>query len=147
MQFKGSVAIDATREDVWAFLTDPHAVSKCAPGLQSMKVIEPNHKFRAIAAVGFGTVKATFTTDVEWLELDELNRAKMKAHGSAPGSAVDAIAEMQLSDGEGGTTLLDWSAEVTIVGTIASLASRLMSSVTKKLTSQFFDCVKRKIEA
>jgi carbon monoxide dehydrogenase subunit G len=54
---------------------------------------------------------------------------------------------MALSDGENGTTDLKWTADITIVGTIASLASRLMSPVTKKMTGIFFDCVKAKIEA
>ena len=56
-----------------------------------------------------------------------------------PGSAVDAVSSMILSDGEGGATNLDWSADVTVVGAIASLAARLMGGVTQKLTAAFFD--------
>ena len=70
----------------------------------------------------------------------------MKAHGTAPGSAVDVVANMAMSDGEGGSTDLAWSAHVTVSGTITSLASRLMGSVAKKVTTAFFDCVKKKIE-
>ena len=146
MKLEGSVNIEAPRQKVWDFLTDPEKVSQCAPGLQSMQVVEPDKKFQAVASVGFGSVKATFTTDVEWVELDEPNRAKMKAHGTAPGSGVDAVSEMLLSDGEDGGTDMKWTADVTVVGSIASLASRMMSGVTKRLTNAFFDCVKAKIE-
>jgi len=144
--FEGIVNINASRDKVWAFLTDPDFVSQCAPGLKSMEVVEPDKKFKAVAAVGFGTVKVTFTNEVEFLELDKPNRAKVKAHGTAPGSAVDAVSEMLLSDGEAGTTDLKWTADITVVGTIASLASRLMSGVTKKLTGEFFECVRSRIE-
>ncbi|MFQ5409830.1 MAG: CoxG family protein [Anaerolineales bacterium] len=146
MLFEGIVNINASRDKVWAFLTDPDFVSQCAPGLKSMEVVEPDKKFKAVAAVGFGTVKVTFTNEVEFLELEKPNRAKVKAHGTAPGSAVDAVSEMILSDAVAGTTDLKWTADITVVGTIASLASRLMSGVTKKLTGEFFECVRSRIE-
>ncbi len=145
MHFEGNLRIEAPRERVWAFLTDPEEVGKCAPGLESLEVLEPGRKFRVVSAVGFGTIKARFTSDVEWTDLDPPNRAGMKAHGTAPGSAVDATSSMVLSDAEGATDLA-WTADVTVVGTIASLAARLMGGVTQKLTGAFFDSVKRKIE-
>lgn len=146
MHFEGKLTIEAPRDRVWAFLTDPDAVSRCAPGLESIEVVEPGRKFRVVTAIGLGTVKARFTSDVEWADLDPPNRAGMKAHGTAPGSAVDAASSMQLSDGAGGATDLAWAADVSVVGTIASLAARLMGGVTQRLTGAFFDSVKREIE-
>ena len=147
MRLEGTTHIEAPRDKVWAFLVDANKVGECAPGVQSMEVLEPDKKFRAVASVGFGSVKATFNTDVEFVELDKPNRAKLKAHGKAPGSAVDAVSEMNLSDGADGSTDMKWWADVTVVGTIASLASRLMGVVTQKLTAEFFNCMKKKIEA
>ena len=146
MRFEGKLTIEAPRDRVWAFLTDPDAVSRCAPGLESLEIVEPGRKFRVVTAIGFGTIKARFTSDVEWTDLDPPNRAGMKAHGVAPGSAVDASSSMALSDAAGGATDLAWAADVTVVGTIASLAARLMGGVTQKLTGAFFDSVKREIE-
>ena len=146
MRLEGTTQINAPRDKVWAYLTDPVKVCECAPGLQSLDVVVPDKKFRAVASVGFGSVKATFNTDVEFVEMEPPNRAKIKAHGKAPGSAVDAVTEMTLSDGANGDTQMNWWADVTVVGTIASLASRLMGSVTQKLTAEFFNCVKKKIE-
>jgi carbon monoxide dehydrogenase subunit G len=42
--------------------------------------------------------------------------------------------------------VLNWSSDITVVGTIASLAARLMGVVTQKLTDAFFECVRKKIE-
>ncbi len=146
MQFTGTVTIDAPRAEVWKFLTDPHSVSLCAPGLESLDIIIPDKQFKAVASVGFGSVSVKFNMNVEWLELDPPNRGKIKARGSAPGSAVEGSSEMILRDLPNGSTDLDWSADVMVFGTIASLASRLMGSLTRRLTGQFFDCVKAKIE-
>jgi len=146
MQFNGQVIIQAARQRVWEFLIDPQAVSQCAPGLESLTVLDPGKRFEVVAAVGFGTVKVKFVTEVEFTELAPPDRATMRAHGTAPGSAVDVLAEMVLSEAPDGATLLDWKADVTISGTLTSLASRLMGSVTKKVTGAFFECVKKKIE-
>jgi carbon monoxide dehydrogenase subunit G len=146
MHFNGIVTINAPREKVWAFLTDPDSLTQCAPGLESLEVITPNEKFRAVASIGFGAVKARFVTTVEWLGLDPPNRARMKVHGTAPGSVMDATSEMLLSDGANGATELKWSSDVTIVGMIASLAARLMGVVAQKMSETFFNCVRNKIE-
>jgi carbon monoxide dehydrogenase subunit G len=146
MKLEGKTSMAATREAVWAFLTDPHKVGQCAPGLESMEVLEQGKRFQAVVSVGFGSMKARFTAQIEWLELDEPNRAKMKAHGTAPGSTADATSEMFLTEGEGGVTDLTWTADVSIQGTFASLASRLMGSMTQRLTGEFFNCVKSHVE-
>jgi uncharacterized protein len=146
MNFKGTVTINAPREKVWAFLTDPSQLTECAPGLESLDVIVPNEKFRAVVSAGFGAIKARFVTDATWMDLDPPNRARMKIHGTAPGSSVDGTSEMVLSDGANGSTVLNWSSDITVVGTIASLAARLMGVVTQKLTDAFFECVRKKIE-
>jgi carbon monoxide dehydrogenase subunit G len=146
MRLEGRTAIAARREKVWDFLTDAAAVSSCAPGLESIEVVVPGKKFRALAAVGFGSMKARFATEIEWLDLERPNRACMKAHGTAPVGAADATTEMTLADGPDGSTELAWTAEVTVAGTIASLAARVLAGVSKKVTGAFFACVRKKIE-
>ena len=147
MNFEGSVTINAPLQVVWEFLTNPDTVSKCAPGLKSVEIVVPDQQFKAVAAVGFGAVSVTFTNDVSFVELHPPERAVVKVHGSAPGSALDLMSEMRLSEGGDGATELHSTADIQIVGTIASLASRMMVGVTKKLTGMFFTCVKSKIEA
>ncbi len=147
MRLEGTTTIKAPRQQVWDFLTDPNQVAQCAPGVESVEIVEPDKKFRGVASIGFGSVKAKFTGDVEWLELDAPNRAKMKAHGAAPGSAADVISEMILTDGPDGATEMKWTADITIVGQLASLAARMMAPVSQKLTGMFFEEVRRRIEA
>jgi carbon monoxide dehydrogenase subunit G len=147
MNFDGTVTIQADRNKVWSFLTNPDAVAKCAPGVESMEIVVPNEKFKAEASIGLGNLKVRFKVDVEWTELTEPNKAALKAHGTAPGSATDVVATMELSDGDNGATVLDWTADINVMGTIASLASRMMSSVTQKLTQEFFTCMKSQIES
>ena len=146
MNFEGSVTINASRDKVWQFLTNPEGVSQCVPGLESVEVIAPNEKFLAIASLGLGTVRVKFKIEVEWVELDAPNRASLKAKGTAPGNSMEATSQMELSNGTNGETVLQWAADVKIMGNLASMASRLMGGLTKKLTAAFFECVQKKIE-
>jgi uncharacterized protein len=147
MLLKGDVTIRAARKKVWDFLTDPKQIGQCAPGVEKIEEIEPMKRYRGVVSVGLGSVKARFTGDVDILELEEPNRAKLRAHGTATGSAADAISEMTLSDGPDGATLVHWTADVSVSGQLASLASRLMMPVSQKLAAQFYNEVRRRIEA
>jgi hypothetical protein len=146
MLLKGEVTIRAPRKQVWDFMTDPNQIGQCVPGVEKIEVIEPNKRYRGIASVGFGGVKARFNGEVEVLELDEPDHAKLKAHGTASGSAADAVSEMTLSDAPGNSTHVQWTADVNVSGQLASLAARLMGPVTQKLSSAFYEEVRRKIE-
>jgi carbon monoxide dehydrogenase subunit G len=146
MKFAGTVAIDAPRDKVWAFVIDPNQVGQCGPGVESIEVIDERH-FKATAKVGIGFISARFVVNMEMAEQEPPDRAVIKAHGQAPGSAVDATAEMTLSDGADGGTTMDWSADVTISGSLASLGARLIEGTANKMIGQTFDCMKTKLEA
>ena len=146
MILKGDVTIRAPRKKVWDFLTDPDQIGQCAPGVEKIEMIEPLKRYRGIVSVGLGAVKARFSGEVEIMELEEPNYAKLKAHGSASGSVADAVSEMRLSDGPDDSTVLNWTADVTVSGQLASLASRLMVPVSQKLAQVFYEQVRKKIE-
>jgi carbon monoxide dehydrogenase subunit G len=120
-------------------------VGQCGPGVESIEVVDPTH-FKAAAKVGIGFINAKFNVNMEFAELEEPNRALIKAHGQAPGSAVDATAEMRLSDGPDGTTVMDWSADVNLAGTLASVGARLIDGTANKMIGQTFDCMKTRLE-
>lgn len=146
MHFEGSVTIGAPRERVWAFVIDPNQVGSCGPGVESIEMVDATH-FRAKAKVGVGFISARFMVDMEMAEQAPPDRAVIKARGQAPGSAVDATASMNLRDGEEGGTVMDWDADVTIAGTIASVGARLIEGTANKMIGQTFDCIRTKLEA
>jgi carbon monoxide dehydrogenase subunit G len=145
MHFEGTVEIAAPRDRVWAFVTDPDQVGPCGPGVESITVVDDTH-FKAAAKVGIGFISAKFNVDMTFASLTPPDAATIKAHGQAPGSAVDADAEMRLSDGPDGGTVMDWSADVNIAGTLASVGARLIEGTADKMIAQTFACMKTKLE-
>ena len=146
MQFSGTVQIAAPRDRVWEFLMDPNEVGSCGPGVETIEVIDADH-FKAKAKVGVGFISARFVVDMTVAERNEPELAVLKAHGQAPGSAVDATANMALSGPAEGPTTMDWSADVTISGTLASVGARMIEGTANKMIGQTFDCIKAKLEA
>jgi len=146
MQFAGTTEIDAPRAKVWAFVIDPQQVGWCGPGVESIEAIDDTH-FRAKAKVGIGPISARFAVSLELAEAEAPERAVIRATGQAPGSAVDARGEMVLSGPEAGPTTMAWSADVQIMGTMASVGARLIEGTANKLIGQAFDCIRTRLEA
>jgi uncharacterized protein len=145
MEFSGSQTITAPIGKVWAFLVDVNNVAACAPGFQSMEELGEEH-WKAIVAVGLGAVKAKFTMDVIRPEQQEPEHMLIKARGKAPGSAVDMTGDMHLESVDDQHTRMDWKATAVVSGTIAAVGARLLSGAVERLTGQFFDCLKAKLE-
>ena len=146
MKFEGRVEIHAPRAKVWAFLTDPDQIASCGPGVQSIEKLDDRH-FKTHAKVGVGFISARFVVNAEFSEIHEPDDATVVVHGQAPGTAVDATARMVLSDGADGATMMDWSADVAIAGTLAGVGARMIDGTANKMIGQTFDCIKAKLEA
>ncbi len=146
MHFTGTQQIKAPKERVFQFVLDPNKVAECAPGFKTMEILGPDH-FKPTLAVGIGAIRATFTLDVLLEDVREPDHAGMHGRGSAGGSAVDMKAAMDLTTISETETKMDWVADVNVSGTLASVGARMMEGVAHKLTAQFFDCFRAKIEA
>lgn len=146
MHFEGAQTIHAPVETIWGFFMDPYKVADCAPGYKSMEVLSDTH-FKPTLAVGVGAVKATFTLDVTLEDLQPPTHAEMKGRGMAVGSAVDMRCAMTLSRESDSVTHMDWTADVNVSGTIATMGARLLEGTAHKMTDRFFDCMRQKVEA
>lgn len=146
MRFQGDVTIEAPRQRAWGLLTDPHQVTQCAPDVQSLDV-QDDQRFTVAVRAGVGPVKGTFTFAVTWLEREAPERARVQARGKIPGSAVDMLTEMTLTEVGEAHILLHWDADVSVRGVIASVGGRLIQVAADKITQQLFACIKSKLEA
>jgi carbon monoxide dehydrogenase subunit G len=113
--------------------------------VESIEVVDDDH-FEVRAKVGIGFITARFNVAMTVAQREAPDLAMLKAHGQAPGSAVDATANMKLSGDAAGPTTMDWSADVAISGTLASVGARLIEGTANKMIGQTFDCIRAKLE-
>ena len=146
MDVSGTESILAPRERVWRFVTDMESVASCTPGVESVRVIEPDRRFEVVGGVKLGTVGLRSKTVIEWTERVELESVRMKIRGRAPGTTIDGGSELRLRDTESGTDL-DWKGTILVRGALAALASRLLKPVTERVLREFFAAMKSRIES
>ena len=145
MRFEGTVDIAAPRDRVWAYLTDPAQVSRCAPDLQRVDIIDSEH-FTLIARAGVGPIRATFTIRTTFTELRAPEHAAIAAHGDAPGSTVDMESWIDLAESAPDRTRMRWSSEVKVSGMIAGVGGRMLQVAADKTTRQIFECMKSALD-
>ena len=146
MDFSGTETFSAPIEEVWTYLADAHKVTACAPGIQDLEEIEPEH-WKALVSVGIGPVRAKVTLDLTRSEMHEPDHMVIKAHGKTPGSTVEVVARMHLTVLDAEQTRMDWNADVIVGGALASIGARLMHSASEKLIGQFFTCLKEHLQS
>ncbi|USZ69919.1 carbon monoxide dehydrogenase subunit G (plasmid) [Halorussus salilacus] len=138
MEFEGEFESDLPRDELWNYFTDPDVLADCAPGTDSIELESP-HEVTATISVGVGSVKPTFDVEMVVTRADRPELLEMQADGSASRNAFDAVAEMDLREGDDGGTVAQWTARTDVSGMIASLGQRALGSVTDKLVTDFFE--------
>lgn len=145
MRFEGKFRLDAERERVWDFISDPGKVIQCVPGLQDYSVGE-GKRVTARVKVGIGFIRGTFHAASKVLEeRPEEYKAKLELTGSGAGSGFKAIVDIGLEEADGGTEVT-WAADVNVSGPLGSLAKPMLQGYVKKLVEQLFDCVKQRLQ-
>ena len=145
MHFEGDFDVAASQERVFEIVTDPRQVAGCMPGLKKIDVKSAG-AFDALIKIGAGFVKGDFAMRFKLEERTPPSRAKMIAHGTGLGSAVDLEIVVKIGEASKGRTSMNWAAEARVSGKLASIGQRLMESTAQKIIGQFFDCFREKLE-
>ena len=146
LEFSGTQALPIPREQVWAYLLNVNKIASCAPGFESLQELA-DERWKAIVAASVGPVKTRFTLDVTRSGMQEPEHMVVKGRGNAPGSIVEASGDMRLSALTSDSTRMDWTASVTVSGALANVGVYLLKGTVEKLTGQFFDCLKKSMQA
>ncbi len=146
LEFSGSPEITATRDQVWARLLDPEFVAASAPGVESVRAVDPTH-FEVLSGLGVGSVRVRFVLDVKVFDIVDRQSLKMRALGKAPGSVVEVVSSLRIADDEPGKVRLDWSATSELRGTIARVGPRLIEGIARRLTEEFWTDFARRVSA
>lgn len=145
MEFSGDFETPARRALTWEFVMDPHRMAPCGPGVRDVEVLDDTH-YRITARVGIGAIAATFRIDAELIDVNERESATVRVTAQAPGTAVEGVAAMSLSDVAVGTRM-DWNVTVQISGKLAAVGERLIRGTADRLIQQTFACIGSKLEA
>ncbi len=144
LYFSGSAEIQASRDRVWERLIDPQFVAGSAPGVESVDVLDATH-FRVTSGFGPRAMKAKLTIDGELFDLVRGTSAKMRLRGAGAGSLVEVLSTIAVRDTGSGKVRLEWTATSELSGTVANIGGKLLESVARKMTEQFWADFARRV--
>jgi carbon monoxide dehydrogenase subunit G len=142
MEITGTQLIAAPRADVWNALNDPAVLRKCLPGCESVER-SATDEFKVIVVSAIGPLKARFNGILRLTEVEAPSSCVMVFEGQ--GGAVGfgkGSSSVALNEKDGGTQLT-YSAKAQVGGKLAQVGSRLIDSVARKMSDDFFKAFHR----
>lgn len=145
VHYDGKEHIRAPRAEVRQFVLDPHRVGRCLPDLQNLQVTS-DREFTAVVRVGVGPIRGPFKLEVNLIPEGAGDSATIQLKGSGMGSGLQMSSQIRLSDAPDGT-YLEWQADATISGPLASVGGRLLEGQARKTIEQLFVSIRQSLEA
>ena len=146
MHLEGEFSVKAPREEVYAFLTDPHSVSRHMPDVKEVQIEDEDH-FTVKARVGISHIKGLMIVKLAITDRQPPISTTVTGKGTGLASVVDMVTSFTLATLESGETLVKWRGAVDVSGKMAAFGSQgLLDRMATKNIDTFIEGIKRGIE-
>jgi carbon monoxide dehydrogenase subunit G len=130
MRVAGERVFSAPRDAVWHVLNDPASMAATMPGVESFDVQDDRH-WRANVKIPLGLGALGMTMDMEKTEERPPDFARLAIKGNGVGAILSMSTAYTLSD-DGGSTKMDWEADVRIAGPVGSMGQRVLQPIVNQ---------------
>jgi hypothetical protein len=144
LEYSGKETIPASKDAVWAFITNPASIASCMPDVVDSTVIDPR-TFDAVVGVAVGPVRGKFKFHVVLDPQPGGDRLNMKISGGGFGSVVDLTAGADIGAEADNSTTLDWKGSASMRGPVATVGGRVIDAQAKRVISTTFANVKARL--
>lgn len=139
MKIEGTQELSAARERVFGALTDPEVLKRCIPGCERLEKTGEG-TYAATLRTGVGSIKGLFTGNVRLEEIRAPEHYRMVVDGKGQPGFLKGTGDIDLEEKDGGT-LVKYSGDVQVGGTIASVGQRMIQGAARMMASQFFTAI------
>ena len=139
MKLEGSHQLEATRERVYQSLVSPEVLQRCIPGCEKLERTGEN-TFAATIKTGVGSIKGVFNGTARLEDLREPEHLRIVVEGKGAPGFLKGSGDLDLQQ-EGNLTKVNYTADVQVGGTIASVGQRMIQGTDKMMAAQFFTCL------
>lgn len=136
MKIDATYEIHAPRERVFAALVEPEVLKRAIPGCESLEKTGEN-VYTATLKAGVGPIKGTFKGEVRLEDMRPPEYYRIVVQGKGAVGFAKGSANFDLEE-KNGSTLIKYSGEMQIGGTIAGVGQRMIQGAAKMMASQFF---------
>jgi uncharacterized protein len=145
MKIEGIQKLHALREQVYSALTDPKILQRCIPGCESLEKTADN-TYAAILKAGVGAIKGTFKGEVRLEDMRPPEHYRIVVEGKGAAGFARGSADFDLTE-EDSVTLITYSGELQIGGTIAGVGQRMIEAAAKMMAARFFAALEAEVTA
>jgi carbon monoxide dehydrogenase subunit G len=136
MKIEGTHQLQAPRERVYECLTDPQVLQRCIPGCERLEKTSEN-TYSATIRAGVGTIKGVFTGTVKLEDMRPPEHYRIVVEGKGTPGFMKGAGDLDL-ESQGETTIIKYTGDLQVGGTIASVGQRMIQGTAKMMASQFF---------
>ena len=136
MKIEGTHNLKAPRDLVWHLLIDPEVLSRCVPGIQTLESVAEN-SYKITLKAGVGAIKGVYNGAIRLEDMRAPEHYKILVDGKGSTGFVKGTGALDLVE-QGDETAINYSGDVSVGGTIASVGQRLILTSAKMMTAQFF---------
>ena len=139
MRFEKQVTVDVPRQAVWDFLWDMPRLTSCIPGCDGVEAIEPYKRYQVTVRDRVGPFKVQVPLAIEVLAATAPTRLLARAHGkdTTVQSLVKVEVDLTLLATSPTATLLQFSADVTVLGKLGTLGHSIIVRRGDAIIEQF----------
>ena len=139
MKLEGTHEFEASRERVYQSLVSPEVLQRCIPGCERLEKTGEN-TFAATIKTGVGSIKGVFDGKVRLEDLREPEHFRIVVEGKGAPGFLKGSGDLDLLQ-EANITRVNYSGDVQVGGTIASVGQRMIQGTAKMMAAQFFTCL------
>jgi carbon monoxide dehydrogenase subunit G len=144
MKIEGTQELHAPRDRVYSALTNPEVLRRCIPGCESLAKIGEN-VYTATLKAGVGSIKGTFKGEVRLEEMRPPEHYRIVVEGKGGVGFAKGSADFDLEENDG-ATLIKYSGELHIGGTIAGVGQRMIQGAAKMMAARFFAALEGEVQ-
>ena len=145
MNVEGTREFEASRERVWAIISDPAGMAGLMPGVEGFEIVDPTH-WRAKVKVPLGLGGLRMSIDFTKLEERPPEFATLAAKGNGVGAIMNMETAFTLSE-EAGGTLMKWEADVKIAGPVGSMGQRVLQPIVNQQVQHVLGALDQQVQA
>ena len=137
MDISGSYTLNAPREQVWDALLDPDTLKRAVPGCQSLERIGDN-EYTARLAVEVAGIRGIYDGTLKVVDPQRPASFRLVVDGAGARGILHGDGTLRLETTVAGATLVTYSGQAQLGGTIASIGMGVAGLEATRLINDFF---------
>jgi carbon monoxide dehydrogenase subunit G len=144
MKIAGEATLTAPVEKVWDALLDPRVLVATIPGCEQLAQTGDNAYDMTVTA-GVAAIRGTYAGTCRLHDLRPHESLVLSVQGAGAPGTIGAEVDVRFADNGDGTTTLRYDADAIVGGMVGGVGQRMLTSVSKRMATEFFTGVEQQL--